>query len=355
MHIATYLTGDSKNLRGGTYSSGSSKHLFLAIKESRLRLANPESSKLLLMIDHNEKLFHEFMNLGNHSSNCILIRTEPQSVRPDQYLPRTVNRYGLVLTLGVLEGSSNEFPWPYEISSDPCLPIDPILPSELHASLGNFKLEYGSWQHRTKNLVLIASNKVSPIRDSNYKLRRNLAKSGNLETLEVFGSMWSLNFLTRLKHRLAVATNSIRRGVIPNFSQIMSGMFTLYRSNCGRVLDKHEILRDSKFSLVVENDKGIVTEKLFDSFVNGCIPLYFGTEKLPQEVEACVIRFETSDVQKICEDLSSFSPDFISMKLTSIEAFLNSRFFLDNLSAERVYRRIIQRCERYASDIGLID
>jgi hypothetical protein len=355
MSIATYLTGDSKKLRVGTYSSGASKYLFLAIDESGLRLASAQSSKLLLMIDHNEKLLQEFMNLGNDNTNCILIRTEPQSVRPDQYLPHTINRYGLVLTLGVLEASSNDFPWPYEINSDPCLPIDPILPREFYLSLGNFTLDYGNWQRRTKNLVLIASNKVSPISNNNYKLRRDLAKSGHLEILEVFGSMWSLNLLARFKHRLAVVTNSLKRGVIPNFGQILGGMFTAYRSNCGRVSDKHEVLRNSKFSLVVENDAGVITEKLFDSIINGCIPVYFGTRKLPHELEACVIRFDTCDVKEISLNLNGFSPEFIAKKLTSIDAFLNSSFFLDNLSAERVYKRLIQRCESYASDIGLND
>lgn len=48
--------------------------------------------------------------------------------------------------------------------------------------------------------------------------------------------------------------------------------------------DKKAYLRTFKFNICAENDntENYVTEKLFDAFISGCIPLYYGSNNNPE-------------------------------------------------------------------------
>ena len=51
----------------------------------------------------------------------------------------------------------------------------------------------------------------------------------------------------------------------------------------GVILNKQDILKDSRFSIVYENIKGLkgyITEKIFDAFVAGNVPVYWGAEDI---------------------------------------------------------------------------
>lgn len=55
-----------------------------------------------------------------------------------------------------------------------------------------------------------------------------------------------------------------------------------FHSWCGQIKSKNEILRRSRFSICYENVSypGYITEKIFDSFFSGCIPVYWGASNI---------------------------------------------------------------------------
>jgi hypothetical protein len=167
--------------------------------------------------------------------------------------------------------------------------------------------------------------------------------------------MWSLNILARAKHRLAVLVNSIKRGLRPSLSEVFGSLITVYFSNCGTVLDKQRLLKNSRFSLVVENSDDVITEKLFDSLVNGSIPIYFGQAGLPSLLESCVIRIDSDDVRHIAHILGGLESSFIIEKLSSIDIFLRSEYFAENWAADQVYAKVVKRCEIYLSGVNFTD
>ena len=62
-----------------------------------------------------------------------------------------------------------------------------------------------------------------------------------------------------------------------------------YLSYKGQISDKNEILSKFKFSICYENAKnipGYITEKIFDSFMAGCVPIYLGANNIQQYVPA---------------------------------------------------------------------
>ena len=59
-----------------------------------------------------------------------------------------------------------------------------------------------------------------------------------------------------------------------------------FPSYCGKVDSKFETLSNAKFSICYENAKditGYITEKIFDCFFAGCVPVYWGISN-PSEV-----------------------------------------------------------------------
>jgi hypothetical protein len=65
--------------------------------------------------------------------------------------------------------------------------------------------------------------------------------------------------------------------------------FQKYPSYKGAILSKKEIFQKYKFSICYENAKdfpGYITEKIFDCFIAGCIPVYYGAPNILKHIPA---------------------------------------------------------------------
>ena len=123
---------------------------------------------------------------------------------------------------------------------------------------------------------MVAANKVNPILNANYPLRRRMAKEMRGPELEVFGPLWTDKLSEKIRRRLAVAAANLCYGVVPNPISIYGNLFTKYPSAHGAVTGKHVILQETKFSLVIENSNAYVSENFLDAIINGSIPIHFG-------------------------------------------------------------------------------
>jgi hypothetical protein len=125
---------------------------------------------------------------------------------------------------------------------------------------------------RLHSAVMVASNKFSFIHGENYSLRR-ICASG-LADLDVFGREWkmgALRKLMRLSFELVVA---IMSGLKWSFRQ--EGLFSSPARSMGAVQDKLGTMAMYKVALVIENSDEFISEKLFDAFLAGCIPVFVG-------------------------------------------------------------------------------
>jgi hypothetical protein len=152
--------------------------------------------------------------------------------------------------------------------------------------------------------------------------------------------LWNENIYYRVRHRLAVFVAAIKQGTLPNLKQIYASLFTKYKTTKGIILDKHELLRDTKFNLVVENSNGIVTEKILDALINGSIPVYIGPDLesfgIPRGV-AIEVRTSISKIESLIDGISD---EEIALYLESMRAFVLSDFFRLNWHSEEVYKKI---------------
>lgn len=144
--------------------------------------------------------------------------------------------------------------------------------------------------------VMIASNKKSSHPFELYTDREQLARFESNKVgkwLDLFGPNWDRRSFRRGDRYLAK---------IPLLTKIMYSEPKTWR---GVADDKDEVMSNYLFSICYENVQGIpgyVTEKIFDSFRVGTIPIYLGDPNIGKSVpETCYIdrRKFSSDMEMI--------------------------------------------------------
>ncbi|MBI5890613.1 MAG: hypothetical protein HZB47_08040 [Nitrosomonadales bacterium] len=104
--------------------------------------------------------------------------------------------------------------------------------------------------------------------------------------------------------------------------------FPSYR---GEVRDKASVMRRSKFAYCYENTLGpdnYITEKIFDSFLNGCVPVYWGAENVLDHIPAeCFIdRRDFRDTAAVHLHLLEITQERYGRYQADIAAFLRSEW-----------------------------
>ena len=325
-------------------------------EKSHLIISTLPESDLFISINHSNQDYKEFQKSGKKKNQAILIRSEPDVVFPAQYKERILNKYGLVITLGNKEKDDGSFyyiqnPYSYLPNPNSQMARGPDIKDILDSQKFNELFEFDNWQKREIILSLIASNKVSCVRSSNYGLRRDLAVAFPKGFLNIYGELWNSNIRKKLRHRVAVLVHGILNLTVPNLISIYGSFFRKYENYVGPLDDKHVIVRKSKFSLVIENSNEYISEKIFDALINGSIPIYIGPELEKKGIpgEDIAITYEGSP--KMLEyKIRNLSNNEVKNYLDSIKKFLNSKDFTNNWINHIVYRKIAEKIQEFYKD-----
>lgn len=121
----------------------------------------------------------------------------------------------------------------------------------------------------------------------------------------------------------------------------------------GRVERKCNVLQRSRFSICYENIRdmpGYITEKIFDSFFSGCVPVYWGASNITDYVPAdCFIdRRLFADTEDIYKHLKNITEDEYRGYQQRIAVFLQSdagHQFSSEALAETIVETILQDIE----------
>jgi hypothetical protein len=241
-------------------------------------LSNAPESDWLICINHNEVIYQDFIFAGGSADRAILLRDEPMSIFPSQFESRVEKLYSLVLTPGMtreLSGMDTFIPWPYESNANPNVPkktdVD-ILQQVLSKS---FPISQEVWNSRENEIVLISSNKVSPKKSLFHEFRRLVAHNAQTYNILVYGELWDANLKRKVVHRLAVLLFAIRNRSSVSIRSVYGNLHWKYKTY-GAVDNKFDVLVRCKISIVLENSDTTISEKLFDSILAGCVPIYIG-------------------------------------------------------------------------------
>lgn len=332
------------------------KALFSHLQSRGLVLTPSADGDFLIAIDHDAKMYRNFIAEGGSSKRSVLIRLEPISVFPAQYQAAVTNLYGFIITPGSTDyqeyGTDDFIGWPYGYHANPNRPIkETILESVIKKQESDQIFSVENWIKRKEVLSMIAANKVSPTHEGNYKLRRKIAKSIPPQVLSVYGPLWNGELKNKLDHRLWVARFALANGTILNIKELYGDFFCYYKSAKGIVKNKYEVLRNSRFALVVENSDTYVSEKIFDAFISGAIPIYIGPDLEKVGFPQGISFKSNGDANEIINIVDSFSAEMAELYLGGIEDFLKSKYFWETWSEKAVWQKISNKVFDYFESV----
>lgn len=129
---------------------------------------------------------------------------------------------------------------------------------------------------------------------------------------------------------------------IKPLTRLLGARFPSYR---GAVTAKNPVMREYRFSICYENAReipGYITEKIFDSFFAGCVPVYWGAPDIAKHIpENCFIdRRKFQNHEELYAFLKNMSEAEYMQKLDAIRAFITSpsaapfsdRFFAETIA-----------------------
>jgi hypothetical protein len=319
--------------------------IYDAFSKIGFQITDNEDADFCVFINHSAKEYLKCLKRGFSVKNLALIRTEPKCVFPSQYRSNVEKKYGLVVSPGLIvvgRTFESEFKWPYTYESDPNKPYrsNQTLKAVLSKLAPFDQAEYERWLSREIPISMVVSNKVSPVSDSNYGIRRELAEAFTPEELQVYGTLWDSPMYPKLKFRLGTILFSIRNRYMPNLISIYGGLHKNFQTSKGYVQDKHSIMRNSKFSLIVENSNYGLSARLFDCLIDGSIPIFFGPRLKDAGIPSDIAFEWKNEIKDLPEFLGNISEDAIFETLSKGREFILSSHFSDNWDSSKVNRAI---------------
>ena len=319
--------------------------LINSLSQHGFTLVDSFPSDYFISVNHNPKMYRKFRNFGGSAKNSALVMLEPRAVYPSQYRRGVRKRYSLVLTPGKFSNNAKpeEFiPWPYESNPNPLNPTgeDFNLSRLAKENVDKLFFDYQKWTDRKHFLTMVNANKVSPVKDENYTLRRIYAKELDEQFLAVFGDLWDSPMSSKVRHRLSIFVFSIRNFFVPNLIHLYGNLHWKFSTSRGVIADKQEVLQKSKFSLVIENDDSYMSEKLIDSLVNGSIPVYQGPHLPSSLIPENLFFALPQNPKELIPMLLSLTESEIRNYLEDIRAFVSSKNFTSRWGKKIVFRQI---------------
>ena len=342
MTLKIVLSGTANNGQTGT---GTCPVLEKAFLDLGFELGTLENSQVLVNLNHNRSAVEQFRRSPILKKLQFLIALEPVSVFPAQYSKKVLNSYSYRFYPGNVrrqETSSEILGWPYLFNENPAAPKPIELPliEYLTEIFLEQIFEFDRWTGRKNLLTMIAANKVSPTNENLYGLRRKIASSLSPEVFKLYGPLWADPLPVQVRHRLGVFAFSLKSRYLPNFLSLFGELGKRYPCALGSIKNKHSVLRNSKFSLVIENSSENITEKLFDSLINGAIPIYIGPNLEMSGIPRGVAIQGLRDSESISDYLQMISEEEIRQHLLAISNFLKSPAFLNIWENEAVFGKI---------------
>jgi alpha(1,3/1,4) fucosyltransferase len=249
--------------------------------------------------------------LAHSKKICIVL--EHQSIRPQNYLTRFI-KYDHILSWSNFKSyfknnNYSRFNFPHD-----------------------FEKKFTGDEVRHLPYVLICSNRntVLPVDNNFYYVRQNIIRECEekySDRFSLFGHGW---------HRKFQKHGFVARFRTEVFKKLNIGSQTLnvYR---GTIQQKEEVLRKAKFNFAIENIGGLdgyISEKLFDSFMFGSVPIFLPSWDIPETIipknlyidfrcfASLVELFEYCDAlpESFFEDWSQNVTDFMANEATNFSS-----------------------------------
>lgn len=178
--------------------------------------------------------------------------------------------------------------------------------------------------NRKKFCTMIAANKTSPHKNELYSSRADIIRWFERkypEMFDLFGYNWDKGIISN--------STKTRRRLERLFPLLKRKIFYPIKTYKGIVSDKIKVLAGYKYCICYENAKnipGYITEKIFDCFIAGTLPVYLGPPNIGSFIpDNCYIdkkNFKT--IQSLFIFLKNLNDEKYVQYCENIDNFLNS-------------------------------
>jgi len=180
--------------------------------------------------------------------------------------------------------------------------------------------------NKKKLCCLIVGNKTSVHLNELYSERKKIVRwfeKSYPHDFSLYGVGWDEYFF-----KGSIFIRAFNR--IPFAKQIMFKFFgEKYPSYRGKIVNKFDTMQNYKFAIAYENIKdtaGYITEKIFDPFFAGCVPIYLGANNILEYVpkECFIDRRDFVSNGDLYNYMKKMDDETYLNYLMNIENFLNS-------------------------------
>ena len=291
-----------------------------------------EEADVYIALGHSSEFMRKTKKITK--ARKVLVIFEPRCVSPGNYVQRNRNKYGKVFVASknwIMSSGDESFPWP-QTNID----LDVVTNKSDNSRIDRF--------------VFIQRNNVSLIDGELYSLRRGILKQIDTQ-IDIYGHGWNRSRASSFAEILRAVTRISPSMVYSIKIDGLADCFTRFPNSKGIVANKLNTLQEYKFSLIIENSKDYVSEKLIDAVIAGTIPLYVGPNLAEHDFpKSIAIRadanFESieSKMREILQD-----PDGQDKILKSGKEFLVSEQYLCKVNT-RVLGNLASSISSYFKD-----
>lgn len=193
---------------------------------------------------------------------------------------------------------------------------------------------------KEKLCTLIASNKYKnhPLELYSERIKAiNWFEKNHPEDFDLYGVGWDKYLF---KGHLSII-NSL------NFlNKYFKSNYTSYQ---GRIKSKFKVKQKYKFAICYENAcdiPGYITEKIFDCFFAGCVPIYWGAPNITDHIPSntFIDKREFSSYEDLYDYITNMTENQYDDYITAIKRFISSEK-ISNFSAERFAETILNELD----------
>ncbi len=315
-----FLTGVNSNLKGHEPVPKSFGKFLL--DRGLLTFKIDSSIEKIVCIDYSPVVRGQIKEQGVSSVDCTLVRMEPSVVLPANFTRARNKQFSQIVTVGGPQSNkdSASVNWPL------------IWPS-------SSKLDKLFANERAERIVLINGNKMSLIKGELYSLRREAINA--LDILDLYGTEWDSSFMSRLTIALKSFAHTILSLKFPKVSGFRL-WFQSYPKSRGVIADKLETMSKNKYALVIENSAEYMSEKLFDAFFAGCIPIYVGPNVADYGIPKNLVLQAEPNLKSIKKSLDRAKGMIFENFQQELRKFLDDEKTIEQWSHENVYEKMLE-------------
>jgi hypothetical protein len=303
----------------------------LGHKVATLDMDEPEKFDAAIFLDHPTALNPIFRKLrGMPGKKLYLFLFENPANRPDNYWRRNHAAFDKVFTWSpewIDDRKYFQFWYPLKF------------PDQLKIDAGE----------KRKFCVTIASQKYNPHANEFYSERvRGIRwfEAHHPDEFDLYGTYWDRLFFTGGLSRLNLFLQRFYKG-FPN--RFKTSRFPSHR---GPVKSKNAVMRQYKFALAYENASfpGYVTEKMFDAWFAGCVPVYLGAPDITNyaPAETFIDKRQFGNYEELYSFLKTMPEKKYRNYLAAIEEFINGprgRLYSAENFANTILRHVVENSQ----------